>query len=99
MVVVNPRQLPTALDAGDSRSTNSLGIERTDSPKGLIVGADLTEKMTVQQVCQELGISRSTFYFWRQHGKAPHCVKLPNGQVRIRRTDLEAWFAGFEEIA
>ena len=63
------------------------------------MAADFTEKLTVQQVCRELGISRSTFYFWRQHGKAPHCVKLPNGQVRIRRTDLEAWFAGFEETA
>ncbi|MEK8144118.1 replication initiator [Streptomyces sp. M10(2022)] len=29
-------------------------------------------------------------------GRAPRHLKLPNGQIRIRRTDLDAWFDGCE---
>lgn len=57
------------------------------------------EKLTIPQVCDELSVSRSTFYFWRQTGKAPRCIKLPNGEVRVRRSDLDAWLAACEEIA
>jgi excisionase family DNA binding protein len=56
-------------------------------------------KLTVAEVCAELGVSRSTFYTWRQTGKAPRCIKLPNGDVRIRRTDLDSWLIGLEEAA
>lgn len=55
------------------------------------------EKLTVSQICEELGVSRSTFYFWRQRGKAPRCIKLPNGKVRVRRTDFDAWLADRED--
>jgi excisionase family DNA binding protein len=48
-------------------------------------------KLTVAELCEELGINRSTFYDWRVKGKAPRCIRLPNGELRIRRTDLEAW--------
>jgi Predicted site-specific integrase-resolvase len=47
--------------------------------------------LTVEQVCEDLGIARSTFYEWRQKRKAPPCVKLPNGALRIRRVDYERW--------
>jgi predicted DNA-binding transcriptional regulator AlpA len=36
-------------------------------------------------------VARSTFYQWRQLGRAPRCIKLPNGELRIRRADLDAW--------
>ncbi len=55
------------------------------------------DKLTINQVCDELGIARSTFYYWRQLGKAPRCLKLPNRQVRIRRGDLDTWLDGFDE--
>ena len=58
-----------------------------------------SEKLTVHQVCAELSISRSTFYFWRQTGKAPRCIKLPNGEMRVRRVDLDAWLAEHEDVA
>lgn len=48
-------------------------------------------KMTIPQVCAELQISRSTFYDWRAKGRAPRCMKLPNGDLRVRRGDLDAW--------
>jgi predicted DNA-binding transcriptional regulator AlpA len=50
------------------------------------------EKLTLAEVCAELKIERSTFYDWRAKGRAPRCSKLPNGQLRIARRDLDAWY-------
>ena len=52
--------------------------------------------LALNEVCEELSISRSTFYDWRQKGIAPTCVKLPNGELRIRRTVLDAWVSSRE---
>lgn len=56
-------------------------------------------RLTVADLCAELGISRSTFYDWRAKGRAPRCLKLPNGEIRIRRTDFENWLDDLEEVA
>ncbi|MFC9395008.1 helix-turn-helix transcriptional regulator [Streptomyces sp. NPDC057027] len=56
-------------------------------------------KLTVDELCEELRISRSTFYDWRQKGRAPRCVKLPNGSLRVRRSDLENWLTDCEAAA
>ena len=53
--------------------------------------AHAREKLTIAEVCAELKVSRSTFYYWRQIGKAPRCLVLPNREVRIRRSDLDDW--------
>jgi excisionase family DNA binding protein len=55
--------------------------------------------LSVAEVCAELGISRSTFYDWRAKGKAPHCFKLPNGDLRVRRSDFDKWLSSLEEAA
>ncbi len=55
--------------------------------------------LTVTELCDELGIARSTFYDWRAARKAPRCIKLPNGGLRIRRTDLEQWLENHEDVA
>jgi excisionase family DNA binding protein len=57
------------------------------------------DRLTIAQLCTELGISRSTFYEWRAKGRAPRCIKLPNGQIRIRRAEFERWLASLEEVA
>jgi excisionase family DNA binding protein len=57
------------------------------------------EKLTVAEVCADLGISRSTFYAWRASGKAPRCIRLPNGDLRVRRVDLDSWLADLEDVA
>ncbi|QPI61889.1 helix-turn-helix domain-containing protein [Streptomyces malaysiensis subsp. malaysiensis] len=44
-------------------------------------------------------MSRSAFYRMRAKGKAPKCVKLPNGQIRVRRADLDAWWEAYEEAS
>jgi excisionase family DNA binding protein len=49
------------------------------------------EQITITELCAELKISRSTFYDWRAKGRAPRCLKLPNGDLRIRRADLDIW--------
>ncbi|MGE9697823.1 helix-turn-helix transcriptional regulator [Streptomyces sp. CH6] len=53
-------------------------------------------KLTVDDVCDELGIARSTFYDWRQKGRGPRCIRLPNGSLRIRRSDFENWLSDCE---
>lgn len=55
--------------------------------------------MTIADLCAELGVSRSTFYDWRAKRRAPRCLKLPNGDLRIRRTDFEAWLSSLESEA
>ena len=57
------------------------------------------DRLTIAQLCNELGISRSTFYEWRAKGRAPRCIKLPNGQIRFRRAEFERWLDSLEEVA
>ncbi|WP_406374509.1 helix-turn-helix domain-containing protein [Streptomyces sp. NBC_00647] len=50
------------------------------------------ELLTVRQVLDELGgISRRTFYRWRELRIAPACIRLPNGELRVRRDVLSSW--------
>ncbi|MEV0144953.1 MULTISPECIES: helix-turn-helix domain-containing protein [unclassified Nonomuraea] len=55
--------------------------------------------LTVAEFCTELGISRSTFYDWRAKRRAPKCITLPNGSLRIRRAEYERWLASREETS
>jgi predicted DNA-binding transcriptional regulator AlpA len=57
------------------------------------------DKLTVAEVCDDLQIAQSTFYEWRTKGTGPRCIKLPNGQLRVRRTDLESWLDAREDAA
>jgi len=57
------------------------------------------DRLAIAQLCKEPGISRSTFYEWRAKGRAPRCIKLPNGEIRIRRTEFERWLDSLEEVA
>ncbi|WP_326552152.1 helix-turn-helix transcriptional regulator [Micromonospora sp. NBC_01813] len=58
------------------------------------------ELLTVPQVLSALnGVSRRTFYRWRELGLAPDCIKLPNGQLRVSRRDLCAWLERHREAA
>ncbi|WP_328493929.1 helix-turn-helix domain-containing protein [Streptomyces sp. NBC_00414] len=59
----------------------------------------LDEKMTLKEVIADLRVPQSTFYRWRQIGKAPRSIKLPNGDVRIRRSEYERWLAEREDAA
>ncbi|CAM5525996.1 helix-turn-helix transcriptional regulator [Streptomyces griseorubiginosus] len=58
------------------------------------------ELLTVRQVLDELGgISRRTFYRWRELRIAPACIRLPNGELRVRRDVLNDWLEDRAERA
>jgi predicted DNA-binding transcriptional regulator AlpA len=58
------------------------------------------ELLTVPQVLAELGgVSRRTFYRWRELGRAPVCVQLPNLELRVWRSDFTAWLDSRREAA
>jgi predicted DNA-binding transcriptional regulator AlpA len=52
--------------------------------------------LTIEDVCADLEISRSTFYDWKAKGKGPRCMRLPNGSIRIRRNDYVSWLETLE---
>ena len=55
-------------------------------------------KLTVVAL-EELNVAKSTFYDWRTKGTAPRCIRLPNGDLRIRRSELDRWMEAREEAA
>ena len=57
------------------------------------------ELLTIAEVLDELHVARSTYNRWRALGIAPRSMKLPNGQVRVRRSALNAWLTEREELA
>lgn len=79
-------------------SNNASDTRTATVPEGTRVSRPAA-RLTVHDVCAELGISRSTFYDWRAKGRAPRCIKLPNGEIRIRRSDFEQWLDSLEEVA
>lgn len=58
----------------------------------------MNELMTVQRVCDVLKVSRSTFEKWRQRRLGPRATRLPNGQLRITRSELNEWLES-QEVA
>jgi predicted DNA-binding transcriptional regulator AlpA len=55
--------------------------------------------LTLAEVLAELDVPKSTFFRWKAIGKAPQTIKYPNGSLRVRRRDLDAWLAAHEEEA
>ncbi|WP_405807448.1 helix-turn-helix domain-containing protein [Streptomyces sp. NBC_00210] len=53
--------------------------------------------MKLSDVLDELDMSRAAFYRMRARGQSPKCLKLPNGQLRFRRSDFEKWLNDCEE--
>ncbi|MCM1948621.1 MULTISPECIES: helix-turn-helix domain-containing protein [unclassified Streptomyces] len=55
--------------------------------------------LKLPEVLAELDMSRAAFYRMRARGNGPRLLKLPNGQLRVRRSDLDAWLSQCEEAA
>jgi predicted DNA-binding transcriptional regulator AlpA len=60
---------------------------------------ELAVLMSVPDILAALGISRDTFYKWRQAGKGPRCFCFPNGELRCRIADFTEWLDGLREAA
>lgn len=58
-----------------------------------------SRKLKLSEVLEEIGMSRAAFYRMPARGEAPKISKLPNGQLRVSRADLDAWWAKCEEAA
>lgn len=71
--------------------------DSTILPPSAVPIRTIDDKLTLAELCDELQVARSTFYDWRAKGHAPRCIKLPNGDLRIRRSDLERWLKEREE--
>ena len=86
----NP-EIPVKFDWQKKINRHSLCVRKFQSQnrKGKIVNK--IEWLTLDQTCDFLGISRSTLNDWRIKDKAPQFLKLPNGQLRIKRLVLETW--------
>nr|WP_305786189.1 excisionase [Actinoplanes lichenis] len=56
----------------------------------------MNELLTVPEVLAELSVSRSTWFYWRQISKGPRTIKLPNGELRVRRSALYVWLGQLE---
>ena len=84
--------VPVATQARSSARRQGVRV-RTPGP------ATIRRHLTIAELCDELGVARSTFYDWRAKGAAPRCMKLPNGEIRIRRTDLDQWLTTLEGVA
>jgi len=58
------------------------------------------ELMTVEQILAELcGVSERTFYRWRELGRAPKGLRLPNRELRVWRSEFLAWLESLREDA
>lgn len=56
------------------------------------------EWMTVNEILEDLGISRRTWQRWREMGRAPKCKRTPGRrELRIRRSDYDAWLESLED--
>jgi predicted DNA-binding transcriptional regulator AlpA len=78
------------------RKTSRSALMMTPVPADRNTGSD---KLTIPEVCAELQIERSTFYYWRQTRQAPRCIRLPNGKIRVQRADLDAWIENMKDAA
>ncbi|MER5257723.1 helix-turn-helix domain-containing protein [Streptomyces sp. NPDC002855] len=57
------------------------------------------QMLKLPEVLTEIGMSRAAFYRMRARGQAPRLRKLPNGQLRVSRIDLDTWWERCEESA
>jgi predicted DNA-binding transcriptional regulator AlpA len=71
-------------------STPTLTPATTPAPKKFL---------SVDDVCDEVGVARRTIYSWWSDGLGPRRIKLPNGKVVVRADWLDDWMLGLEASA
>ncbi|WP_394432496.1 helix-turn-helix transcriptional regulator [Streptomyces sp. SGAir0957] len=58
-----------------------------------------TQMLKLPEVLKEIRMSRAAFYRMRARGQAPRLRKLPNGQLRVSRADLDSWWESCDRAA
>ncbi|MFE6816808.1 helix-turn-helix transcriptional regulator [Streptomyces sp. NPDC057677] len=56
----------------------------------------IDELIPLTDVLAEIGITRATYYRWRNRGYGPEVKRLPNGHLRVRRSVLDAFLNELE---
>ncbi len=80
--------------------TNRPGKASTSDPRAVRAeSVSSATRLTIPEVLAEVKVSRSTFYQWRATGQAPRCTKLPNGEIRVLRADLDDWWDNLGDAA
>ena len=49
-----------------------------------LINLVVDERMTIEDAAAEVGISRSTWYYWVNHGKVDHLLRKKQAEVRAR---------------
>ncbi|WP_424212724.1 helix-turn-helix transcriptional regulator [Streptomyces sp. BI20] len=57
-----------------------------------------TKMLKLEETLEVLQMSRASFYRLRARGNGPRIVKLPNGHLRVRQSDLDSWLRSCEEV-
>lgn len=57
------------------------------------------QMLKLPEVLTEIKMSRAAFYRMRARGQAPRLQKLPNGQLRVSRTDPDSWWERCQQRA
>ena len=65
--------------------------ENTRSTHQLLPVSNVAILLRLTEVCELLGVSRSTVYKWLAEGSFPVPVRLTGKSIRWRRSDLELW--------
>lgn len=50
--------------------------------------------LSLTDISDELDVSIDTLYKWRAKGEFPPASRLPNGAIRVQRSDLYDWLYG-----
>ncbi|ORT59712.1 helix-turn-helix domain-containing protein [Streptomyces sp. CB03238] len=58
--------------------------------------APADEWLPLNEALEEIGITRATYYRWRNRGYGPEVRRLPNGHLRVRRSVLDAFMNELE---
>jgi predicted DNA-binding transcriptional regulator AlpA len=58
--------------------------------------ASIDPWLDLSDALAEIGISRATWYRWRNRGYGPEARRLPNGHWRVRRSALDAFMDELE---
>ena len=95
---------PASIDSHNLRNSHSAHCGHTERKfirsleRHLCRPLGMAEFLTVDQLCELLAVSRSTLYKWRTRGLAPAALELPNGSLRFKRSDVDAWIGGAEVV-
>jgi predicted DNA-binding transcriptional regulator AlpA len=94
----NPSSTHRHPAARRTAASNPPGTDKSRSTMATPIRAP-RDTLTIAEICDDLGVSRRTFYEWRAKRKAPRCISLPNGSLRVRRAEYQRWLEGREEAA